>query len=892
MAALLRTLARSLGAGCAALVLSGVYLAARILAPWRLGRLLSSVSLPRMQEHKLRTTLTALGIALGVAVLVSVVLVSRSIVRGVTETMDDVAGKADLQISASSSGFDETLLDTARSVPGVFKLTPVLQQIVPLRTERGQRERLLLLGVELLGNDDAYFRDYGSQELDDIRRDSFSFLNSTGNLILSRKLADRLGVKLHDKLSIGTSAGFQTFEVWGFVDAPALGRAFSGAVGIMYYPAMQVAFERGRNIDRIDIAVKPGSDPERVAAALEAALGEGITVERPALRGDRVSKLLTAVRTALSMACVIAVLAGAFLVFNTISISIVQRKRELGILRALGTTRRELSLLLTLEGLLLGLVGSALGVGVGLGLAQGMLRVTTRAVDKVYLQQAVREVQLDPALIALGFGLGTLASVGAAWLAARRTAGLRPSEALSSAHTWTPREKGSRAADLTALALFAAAAVLASLPPLGMLPLGPLAACIMIVLGSRAAMPRAVTIFRRALGLTRGWVGTTTNLATDNIARDLSRTASTASGLMAGAALTVSSATFIVSFIASLNTWSTQTLPGDLFVTSGASVAGLSSRNNPMADSLQSELLAIPGVERTRRIRFVDASFRDSPFKLASTDVREFVKRSHFSPTEGDAGQIARDVLAGAVAVSENFSRLFDVHRGDTITLGAKDGPRSFKVAGVILDYTSDRGTVTMDRATYVAGWNDTRVDTYELHVRRGVTPEAVRTQINERLSAQYDLFVLTNSEFRGELVHAVDEIFGLMRALELVTLLVAALGMITAVLANVLDRVREIGVLRAIGMLRGQVGRLIVVESTLVGGIGAFVGILVGTVLGYVLLRRIATVQMGWFLPYRLPISAMVELVLITLPLSALAGLYPAREAARLQVRDALDYE
>lgn len=895
----MRRILGAVGAAAAAVVLSSTALAAALLRPLPIGRLLAQVSLPRMREHRLRTTLTALGIALGVAVVVSVVLVSRSIVDGVTQTMDDLAGKADLQIAATTSGFDENLLDRAREVPGVFKLTPVMQQIVPLRAANGQRERLLLLGVDLLGNDDAYFRSYQSRELDAIRRDPLSFLNSTSNLILSRELANRLGVKLHDKVSIATGHGFEPFEVWGFVDATSLGRAFGGALGVMYYPAMQVAFDRGRNIDRIDLAVQPGSDSESVARALESALGEGMTVDRPSMRGDRVSKLLTAVRTALSMACLIAVLAGAFLVFSTISISIVQRKRELGVLRALGTTRRQLVTLLTLEGFLLGSVGAAAGVLLGLGLARGMLRLTSRAVDQVYMQQSVRDVHLDPALITFGFSLGLLAAVAAAWIAARRAAQLRPAEVLSSSVGMTsakPLSSGFGRSDLITIVLSIVATALVSLPatptPVGVVPLGPLAGCLVITLASRAAMPRFVRLAHALLRALRNRLGVEATLAGDNLPRDLGRTAGTAAGLMASAALSVSTATFIVSFIASMNTWTAQTVPGDLFVTSGAAMSGLSGRNNPMAESLGAELLAIPGVERIRRMRFADASFHGSPIKVASTDVAEFVKRSRFSPTEGSAEQITRDMLAGDAAVSENFSRLYGVHRGDTISLGARDGARTFRVAGVILDYTSDRGSVLLDRAPFIAGWNDTRVDTFELYLAPGVEPERVRVAINDTLSAGHDLFVLTNREFRGEYEHAIDGIFSLMRVLELVTLLVGSLGMVTALLANVLDRVREIGVLRAVGMLRAQVRKLVMLESAFVGAVGAFAGIVVGMVLGYILLRRIATVQIGWYLPYELPLAAIVEFVIVTIPISALAGLYPARAAAELPVRDALDYE
>ncbi|MFT3927016.1 MAG: ABC transporter permease [Myxococcales bacterium] len=301
------------------------------LALLRLGRLLRTVSLPRMREHPLRTGFTILGVALGVAVLVAVVLVSRSIVTSVTNTVGDLAGKAELQIGAGGSGFDESVLDVARAQPGVHKLTPVMQQIVGMRTKAGKRERLMIVGIDLLGTEDSYFRSYASSELEAIRRDPLAFLNSPRNIILSRALAERVGARLHDKISIATSSGLEPFEVWGFIDDTGVGNAFGGAIGIMYYPAMQVAFGRGRNIDRIDLALAPGIRSEDVARGLKRALGATFNVEPPGSRGDRVAQMLTSMRTALFMASVLALLAGAFLVVNTMGISVVQRKRELGI---------------------------------------------------------------------------------------------------------------------------------------------------------------------------------------------------------------------------------------------------------------------------------------------------------------------------------------------------------------------------------------------------------------------------------------------------------------------------------------------------------------------------------------------------------------------------------
>lgn len=872
------------------IVMAFVRLLALAFAPMRLGRMLQTVSIPRMREHGLRTTFTVLGISLGVAVLVAVILVSRSIVSGVTSTVDDLAGKADLQVAAGSSGFDEAVLDKIREIPGIHKMTPVVQQITSLRRPDGTRERLLVLGVDLLGSEDSYFRSYDSKELTEIRREPLSFLNSSQNIILSRDLADRLGAKLHDKVSMITGHGAQEFEVWGFIEAKGVGRAFGGAVGIMYYPALQVAFERGLNIDRIDIAVKPGTDPEPVAQALQGILGEGFDIDRPTNRGDRVAQMLTAMRTALSMSSVLALVAGAFLVINTMGISVVQRKRELGIMRALGTTRRQLITLLTLEGALLGAVGSTFGVLLAVGISRLLLGVFGDAVSEVYMEQAASKIELDPYVMAFGFALGIIASTVAAYIATNKAGSIKPTEALSSASLMGIQGASTRASDVVGLLLLVVTVFLLRLPPVGNMPYGAVAGSLTLTLGGRALMPRIVASAHALMALFRSrFMSVETIIATDNLPRDLPRTASMASGLMAGVSLTVGIGTFVVSFITSLNTWSGQLLPGDLFVTSGIAVSGLSGRNTPMAPGMREQLLAIPGVEAARGFRFVDIQYDGVPIKLGAVEDPE---RSTNTFLEGTEAEAIAELKRGGLVVSENFSRRFNVHKGDQLPLSTKLGTRRFPVAAVVVDYTSDRGIIKIMRDVYEEHWGDTRIDSFEIFVRKGVEPESVRSAINTTLSDKYDLFVLTNAEFRGEFVKAADKIFSLMHVLELVTLVVAVLGMVTAVLANVLDRVREVGVLRALGMLRRQVRKMVVVEATLIGGVGALGGVLVGLGIGYILLRYIAGVQMGWHLPYEFPLKPILTMIAICLPASALAGFYPARQAARMPVSDALEYE
>jgi putative ABC transport system permease protein len=884
-----------LGGAAASCVLLLIRAAARLLSTTRIGRLLSAVSIPRMQDHRLRTSLTVLGVGLGVAVLVAVGIVNDSVLRGVTATVDDIAGKTDLSVSAGTDGFDEAALDRVRAAPGVTKAVPLNQQTVTVADPRLPGERLLVLGVDMLADDDQSFRSYGSSELDEIRKDPVAFLNSPQNLLLSRTVARRFGYRLHDKIPLTTARGVQEFEIWGFLDDRGVGRAFGGSVAVMYYQGMQVAFDRGHNIDRIDIAVDDRSRVAAVEAQLSAEFGSGFAVERPERKGERVSKMLLGVRSGLTSSSLIALLVGAFLIHNTMSISVVQRKREIGILRALGSKRGEIVLLLTLEGALLGAVGSLLGLAIGVALSRGLLTATRTALNQTYLQLAASEIAIDPRLLAAGFGLGTLAATLASAVPARVAAANRPAETLRTAALVraAPYPLRPTLIDALALALIGGAFALLRLPAVGGVALSAFVASFALMLAGALLVPRLIQVLERLLRpIADRLLGVEARLANQNLPRDIGRTATTAGALMCGVALAISFGIFTHSFATTLDAWVDQTLPGDLFITQGASMGGTSMRNVPMADQWYEPLRALPDVETVRRVRIVELPYAGSTIKTISTDIRIFLRHARLSLREGRVDQVADALERGQVMVSENFARHFGVHAGSDVELSTHEGTRKFRVIAVAIDYTSDVGSVMFDRAQYIAEFRDSRVDTYELHLQPGADTERARRAVNALFGEARDLFVLTNREFKREISHTTDQIFSLVRVLELVALIVAVLGIVNAQLANVLDRVREIGTLRALGMLRRQARRMIVIEATLTGVIGIVAGLLLGMALGYLLLEHINLVQTGWYFPYRLSPRALLEVTVLTLPAAALAGLYAAREAANLVVSDALEYE
>jgi putative ABC transport system permease protein len=876
----------------ASMMISFVWLASLLLMPFQIGRLLRKVSLPRLSDHPWRTTITVLGVITGVSAVVAVLLVNRSIIHSAQSTVDDVAGRADLQIVASAGSFDEGAVETARNEAGVLAATPILQQTVRLREPSIDTQRVLLLGLDLASNDDTYFRTHQSKEYDEINRDPITFLDSASNIVITRQLADSLGRKLHDKISLQTADGPREFEIWGLLEDSALASAFGGGIAVMHHQAMQAAFNRGLEIDRIDVALAPAADVEEAAARLQQKLGN-LHVEVPAQKRGRLARMLIGLETALTSGAAIAVLIAVFLIYNTMLISIVQRKGELGILRSVGTTKKQVVALLTLEGGLLGVVGSFIGAGIGVIVAMIMLHLVTHTVGQVYMNVPSPEVHVDPLLLGACFLFGCVTSVLGALIAALGAASISPLESLRSANMLETKErKGVTAYDVAGVLFLLTIPFVIDLPPVWGLPVAALGACTCLLLGTSALVPRVIQLVH-LLGrqLNRRFFGVEAKMANENMTRDLMRTSVTTGALMLGVGMACAFSMFINSFVHSAMGWIENALPGDVIVASAlsgiANLAPLSPEVGPEIEKLKLE-----GVTDLQTIRVADFMYEGADVKVNSVEVVPWGRHSKALMIEGEQDEAIRAMATGtAVCISENFMHRFDKHLGDTITVTTKNGPRELAVAGVYVDYTSDLGVIWMDRATWLANWDDQTVNQYKLHLAPNVDAGKVRDRIGNALGEKYDLMVVTGGEYVANMRKEIDRVFSVMRALQAVALLIAVLGVVNALSANVLDRTREIGVLRAVGMLQRQVKKLIVIEASLMGVIGALLGVAQGLVLGRMMLTHVTTRLVGWTIPLMPDWGTTAQMTISVIVASAIAGFYPARSAATLRVPDAIGY-
>jgi len=853
---------------------------------WSLLRL---VSIRHVFESPLRSLLTLAGVAVGVATLVGIASINRSVMDAFRSTIDTVAGKADLTVAAENTGFPEELLDTVRQTPGVLHAAGGISVVAPVTNSPG--ESLYLMGVDLL--DDGYFRTYEGADTDVGKlADDLEFLNSTDRILVSERLAKDKGLKTGDSISLQTPDGAKPFVIHGLLKETGPLKAFGGSVGVMFFGSLQEAFSRGRTLTRIDVAVDPKVGFETVRERLQKVVGPTIEVDSPDRRGQATQTMVRSFQLGLNLGSGVALLVGVFLVYNTISISVVQRRREIGTLRALGATRRVIRALFALEAGVFGLIGSLLGMPLGLIVGKAAIGTVSNSVSEIYVRVNTKDVVLGPKELAVGLSLGVLGSIFAALRPAWIASGVQPVEALRK-----DAAIGAGAVEVRAwptylgLALLAAAYPVAQIPPpLENFPIGGYIAIFFILMGVTLLSPlvlRTLNVpFTRPGELLFGISG---RLAADHFARAPVRTAVPVGALSIGITMSVTLAAFIGSFERSADRWIEQAIPADLFVTSAARLAG--TQNQPMKPQIMPELSSIPNIAAINPVRLFPHEVLDLRVFVISLDAEVHNERGAALMIEGRA-PTPEEREQGVVVISENLSRRRNLKVGSTFPMKTPTGEHTYTVGAIIIDYTSDQGAVIMDRKIFVKTFLTEQIDTFHVYLSDRSKLEETRAAITAKLGKQYDLYVISNAELRQEAKKLVGGAFSITYAMEVVAVALALLGIINTLLAAVLDRTREIGLLRAVGADRGHVMKLFTGEAFFIGLTGSLFGAITGGVVGLIVTKIVGVQATGWNFPFSYPWLTAVQMVVVGTISAILAGIYPARRAARLDVVEALAYE
>jgi putative ABC transport system permease protein len=846
------------------------------------------ITFKQWRAHRLRVALTTLGIALGVAVFFAIRTGNATLLDSLRATVEKLAGKATLQVSAGESGFSEKVLDTVRATPGVQVAEPMIETIV--QTSFADEGTLLVLGVDTTG--DHELRDYQFDRTQTQISDPLVFLAQPNSILLSRSFADRHGLKVGDKMTLFASDGKKEFTVQGTFKPVGVGEVFGGNVAVMDIYSAQVVFHRGRKFDRIDLMNSANVPLEIVQQRLRAELPPGVGVDRPEVRGQALENAVTAMRVGILITSFVALLVGVYIIFNSFTIAVNQRWKEIGILRAVGVEQGNVSRMFLCEALLMGVIGSLIGIAGGFLLASAANRVMRGMVAAVYGVVSTAEparLHFDQCVIAFVVGIAT--SMIGAWYPARGAACLDPAMAL---HNIEARQResvlGWRRMGTGLLMIAIGAALVVWTPPRFGLPMQFLFATI-VLLGLTVVLPKLVLWSARALRPVMSWVGGSEGaLAVDAMIQTPRRCAATVGALMVGLMFVFSTTSYIQSYRRMLDRWMNQVLNADIFV---ATSAMLRSTSYHFTEDLGRQIAALPGVSHVENVRFTAIPYRGDTAAVIAIEMDGFLTRSQSAIAGADTRTIHQQLTRGdGVLVSRNFALRFGAAIGNPLTLESPTGTLVRPILGFLDDYRSEKGTVFMDRALYKKYWGDDAVDFIDVDLNPGVDQVAMKGQIERLTAGSFHAFVYTNAEFKRWISSLVDQFFTLNYMQLVVAVAIAILGIVNTLLISVSERRREIGIVRAIGGMRAQIRKLVLLEAVAVAIVGVIVGSIAGILNTVFMSHAVSLVLVGYSVPFYFPWGFVLLSVPVVTAISLAAGWWPARNAARMQVIEAIGYE
>jgi len=848
--------------------------------------LLRLISWPYFRRHLLRSGLTVAGIALGVAVFTGMHTANQSVLYGLRQTVDRVAGSAQLQVWAGETGFAEEVLERVQAVAEVRAAAPVIEAVVS--TQLGGQGSLLILGVDMTG--DSSLRQYDLEGDEEIVEDPLLFLAQPDSLIVSREFAARNGLGINSRLALSTMEGPRSFAIRGLLGSGPLASVYGGNLAIMDIYAAQKMFGRGRRFDRIDVAVREEAPVEQARAALEAALGPGFQIQPPSGRAEHLDAVLSVYTRTVNISSVFAMFIGMFLIYNSFAIAVTQRRAEIGILRALGAGQGQIRRLFLAESAAGGLAGSALGVVAGILLARAIVDYISALLGGFYgISERAHQVALDPYLIAGSLAGGVATSMFAAWLPARQAARIDPVQAIQKGR-YQVLSAGENRRRRVAAVLAAGLSVLC-------LPLGNLSAVIfyggylLSVLAALLLTPTLALWLARALRPALRWLRPVEGaLAADSLIQAPRRTSATVAALMLAIAMVIALAGAARAAYRPLLDWLTMALNPDLFVTTSQTLADGTFR---FPASMREQIEGIQGVEQVQSVRSARIILGGSPVMLVAAEIDRVAKRVKPRVVAGDPDQIYRLATEGrGVIVSENLAQLRGLRLGQVLDIPTPGGSLRLPIAGITRDFSGQQGTILVDRSLYRRWWQDDTVNVYRVYLRKGASAGQVRQSILERFGAERRLFVLSNLEIRQYVLRVTDQWFGLTYVQIAVAVLVAVMGIVNTLTVSITDRRRELGVLQAVGGLRRQVRHTIWMEAVSIGSIGTLLGLGLGAVSLYYTLEMTRRYFTGMIFDFEYPGAVALALGPVMLAAAWVSSLWPAESAVRMSLVEALEYE
>jgi len=834
-------------------------------------------SLGEARRRPGRTLLTLAGVVIGVAAMVAISMTVDSTRRAYGELFSTLAGRAELEVvPAGMGGIEVDQVARFRDLPGVAAAVPVIQTTAGLVADR-QTTPVTVMGIDPAL--DRAVRDYTLTSGD--------MIDTHDGVVLAADFASQRGLAVGGTIRLLGPTGMNDLPVAGLLRMRGAAAVNGGAVVFMPLQTAQRLFDLPGQTHSIAIVLASNASRERVQAQIEAILPPGTSVRAPTARGLLADEAMVSTEYGLSTMSIVSLTAGAFVILNSIMMSLSERARHLAILRSLGLTRGQLMHLLLVEAAILGLVGTALGLAAGWGLAW-----VFRAMMQQLMSIAVPEPAFSMTTLVAPLVLGPLCTLLAAFQPARLAAQREPLASLrgmtskaASAHTRLGIQIG--------LALMAAAAAFIALLLSGRLPsnlartcLAPVMAAMMT--GTILSLPLIIPGMLRAVArLLRPIYRTESEMGVRQLQRHPVRTALTIGVLSISIMVCVAVGNTLINNIRDIGDWGHSISQADYFVRAYMPDAGMTALT-ALPESTERDLSAIEGVADVFKVNFIPGMSGGAPILLMPKTFSA-ERPLLLDLVEGSPAEVLAGLKRGEAVIGSTLAHRRGFTVGDTIEIQSVTGPRLFHIAGIATEYTAGGHIVYLDWHTAKGALGFTGVHVFGVTARPGMA-----ARVGEMLSPfcgnrAYQLESCV--AFRRMIDSLMAGVVGAMWTLMALSVLTASLGAVNTLTMNVLEQTRELGVLRAVAMTRRQLGRLILGQGGVLGISALVPGLIGGVVFGY-LMHLSRYPLMGVRVDYQLEPLLLLGATIIGPAIALLASLVPARRAARLPIIDALRYE
>jgi putative ABC transport system permease protein len=836
-----------------------------------------------VSARKGRALLNGLGIVLGVALFFSVLSLSQTIVSTFDELFTSVYGDTDIAVSAGANGegtLDESLLGKIQKVDSVdVAVGAVASTISHIRKDGkapGQKDQVFVGGSPV-----------GSPDLSGSKTLSGSSELIPGQLQLDSGWAEANNLKVGDSAKFATATGIHSFKISGIFQIGS-GIQFGGqGFGATDIETAREIFDVPTGYSTIDVKVRNGRSVAETQKQIEAVAGSGVQVNTPGEIADQINSQLQGFNIILYFFAAMSLFVGGFLILNSFNMTVAQRLREIGMLRTLGASRKLIRRMILLEAAILGFLGAAIGILLGLLLTNLMVAMVSR------IGFPIGDIKYSPAAFIIAPILGIVATILGALRPAIRASHIPPIQAVLVEHRSKELAHGKRLVGgsvmtiLGLLGVFTLASSSDTPPPI--IAAGVLGVILLftgVIMIGPVIVPWLVRAMAWPLSKVLPIEG---RIAADNARSNPTRTASTASGLMIGIALVAAIGSIGSSMIGSVSDDLDKQLKNDFTVQPRGAQGG--PQPSISARALD-QIRALPATGKATGVKTMYMTKGDAENQLVyAVDPALHMDFSTPQVEQGDAGALSKELAAGSVTISKTFAKSEGLKVGDKLKLEGPRGSAELPIAALLSGNSMEASSVMISQEKFTELFGSGGYTNILVIAKSPDDRDALAAQLDKLLASDFPTFEsLSNQQVKDQIKSQVNQLFSIFYVIMLVAILVSLLGVVNTLLMSVLERTREIGLIRAIGSSRWQVRRMIVAESLLITTAGAILGLAVGMALGWAFVRGIASGDVN--VSFHPPVAVIVGVALLTVIAGLFAAIPPARRAAKMNVIDALSYE